>query len=467
MSEEQTDLVTPNEEVEITPASLDEMKANMDSDGLKKAIERISAGQTKAVETPVKVEDDALEEKGEPKKFVTEVRGKEIAVGDDDNYLGYGKFGRMKKAFVHNREEVKHSYSLIEEAKKAAQEAVKAKLEAEEKLKELEAAKPPVTPLKVEEPKALSVPVVPEYPEALPASSVDWDEGHQELYKRYRSDKNKYDADFSEYVANLKGAGISKEAETRLAEAEAKIAELNAEKEKGDTRLKQEEIDNLNKDYWSNLDSFRNKHKGEFGDSEKTKITDLHDGVVKWIEKFVGAHGIQKPYTPQTTDAPEWIEYRNSEAEIVNKFLSDDPDTVKIAENSEALKPPEGYEEYYRLLNLMQYKEDLVKSGELSEKASLHSAWLIKADKEGYLDKGIGDIQKNAVANAADAVLNTLQKEHKENAINLPNDQFQNPAAATTKADIERILKLSPFELQANPELRALHSKLIQLPNKG
>ncbi len=470
----------------ITAEYLDELKANRDTDGINKAIEQMT--NPGATEEPV-VEDqpvtDDIKQPGEDvveaaeiqapsvRKFETTVKGEKIEWDDDDHFLGYGSVGRVKKALIHKDYEIKSQKERAEKIRADAEAAVKRQLELEAQLKELneklgkqDAPEPKQIEVPTQPSQKIAKPVAPVEPD-LPEDPMDWDKEARLANKKYKQERAEYEKQRDEYfeslVASKPAPTRNKELDDlreRVQKAEAIAKEL-ADKSKTEAaeqaRLSREKENN---DYWKSLDKFRSDHK-EYGDPEAKDILSIHGGILSWMDNLTSHFGVKKPYTPFDPQNPEWINYKREESDLVNRFLSDDPDLVKEIGSDKALMPPEGHGEYYDLLKLIQFKDKMVSEGELNEKASLHTAYLLKMDKDGTMNEGIKNIQVSAAQNANKNVLDALAGDFANNATQLPNEDSAG-VPALTREDEVRILSMSVADLQKDPRLMKQHSEILK-----
>jgi hypothetical protein len=486
-------LVQENTEPQaITHETLEELRLKGDSEGINKAIEQITRKiegepapeQTVAksqnqdeTEAAKKNEDAGNEDehKVPAKKFETFVKGQKIEYDDDDGWLQYGSPGRVKKALIHKEEEIKRQREIQKKTREDVEAAVRRQLELEAKLKEYETnfRKQPQQPTqheqRVEQKPVANVdrPSPPVEPD-LPDSNLDWDDSHHAANKKYKAEKAAYENKRDEYYESLLQQRPQQsdnkelqELRERLNKTEQVARDLADKNKKESAEQERRRAENENKEYWVSLDKFRSDHK-DYGDPETKDILSIHSGILGWMGNLTSHFGVQKPYTPFDPTNKDWIDYKVEEADLVNRFLSDDPDIVRQVESDKTLVPPEGYKEYYDLLNLIQFKNKMVSDGELKENASLHTAWVLKADKDGTLNEGIQNIQKNAIKDASKNVIDVLTDNFANNATRLPNDDSKGNAVLSIDEERKILSEVSLSELRKDPKLMKMHSDILK-----
>lgn len=453
--------------------------------------------------TPV-VPDPGVQQPGQPaaekpaevKQFVTDVRGTQISVPDPDNYLGYENFGRMKKGLVHAKQETEYQVGLTDDARTAAETAVRAQLEAENKVKEIQAkldtfqSQPspqpaavlpalPVTPepapvvpplAAVSEP--IEKPVVPQRPK-VSVSQIDWDDDDKAAMESYNDQMTDYNEKFVDYVSSMAAqkpapqpAAIPQEVLDELKSTKDTLAEIktsfDTQKQTNAVVEQQAKTDA----YWDNIDTFRSKNKAEFGDPAETrKILKIHQDVTAWTDNLALALGGKKPFSLFDPHNPDWQNYELFKRNAVNQYLSDDPTVLQRVEGLEAAKPPAEYKEYYKVLDVINYSNTQKESNILGVASSLDDAYLHKMHTSGAIPAGIEASNVAAAGAGAQAAIDTLMDRQANAATNLPNDLQGGGGGRLQLSDDKKheIMNMSPLALKAaGPEVIAQHTALTK-----
>lgn len=503
---------TPPEQVPpqpITQETLDELRNKGDREGLDKAIEQMISPKPKADTVPPSPADQEIQvnkdlpaaEKGKEKVFTTVVRGQEVEYPDPDNYFGFENFGKLKKSFVHAKEETKYQQKQTREAREAATAALQEKetiakqlTDTQARMKSLEdqiaklssvpppsqapatppaSSQPPPPPLaKVEKP-------VPPKPLNIPADPGSWTEDdvrRNEEYQREVSDYHQKSAAYMEYLTELATrkqeqpppvvkTDIPPEYANQVKSLSEQLKTVNEKLAETEKLSAAEETKRQNDAYWESIDTFKDQHKEEFGGENSYELSSeqMSTKCFEWSDNLAVALGAKQPYTPYNSQDPAWVEYERQRLAAINDYLDENPETLKTVEGIESAQPPKGYRQYYGILKLQQARDKLINDGILGQKATLHDTWLKIKDTDGTFDTVFSKVQADAKADTTKQIFDHLHDQQADHATTIPNT-LQVPVPDDQKisvAERNRILSLTTEQLRNSPEDAKKHKLLL------
>lgn len=493
----------------ITKEYLDDLKAKGDTKGLNEAIDRMTNPKPADVPPPPPADqevqvnkDQQVVDQGKKKIFTTVVRGQEVEYPDSDNYFGYGDFGKMKKSFVHAKEDYKFQRKQAEGARQAAIAATQEKekieqqlIEAQKQMKDIEnklAAQPVVPPqpaVTATPPSAPPAPAqppltpvdkpIPPEPLNIPADPGNWVEDDirkKEEYDRKVTAFHKNSAAYLDYVTELVNrkqvqqppvikSEIPAEYKNQVKNLSEQLNMVTQKLKKSEEESAAEEAKRHDDAFWNSISNFKDQHKTEFGgeDSFDVPPKDMSKQTLEWTDSLAQTLGAKQPYKPYNTQDPEWIDYENRRLQAVNDYLDEKPETLKAVEGVAAAQPPKGYKKYYGILKVRQLRDQYIQNGILGSNATLHDAWVKMKDGDGTFDTVFSKIQTDAQVDTANQIFDHLQNQQAEHATTIPNE-FQSPvpdSAKISKGDRDRILGLTTEQLLANPEDKKRHDMLL------
>lgn len=464
MSEEQ--LVVPKEEP-VTVEKITELRLKGDTEGMKKASalfykqqQETEAAQTTAPESteqppePVTTAEQKAAAAEAKKKFEVFRRGQKIEVDDNDNYLGYENFGRLKKEHILTRERAKElENETLDVRNKYGQalselEQYKAKIAELSKPKEQQAQKP-VTPV---------APIVPESDVLPPPPELNISQTDPALMTEDETRKfweyNKALADWNKKAHERLSRPIVTNDMTLKQDFEALKAELlenkNLAKKAEEERLARDAA----KNFWSSFDDFTRSHN-DFSISKPSQA--LHEDVQRFHEELAKANGIMRPYTLYNQNAPEWQKYLSDVAVIAARYRSGDEAVRKSVEGVDA---PADIEKYYGLADLNDKLLQWKQQGVLGPAATLHDAFVRDLDVSGKLDRSVEQMEIDSRRRGAEGVVSALKQKQADHAVVLPPEMAAggNTAQATgaeiTPEQATEWARYTTQEVMADPEKR-------------
>lgn len=476
---EETPPVTPESSTpKLSHELIAEMREKGDAEGLNAVIqatmnpqapdsqEAPPAGdnppQTEVHDAPVSEKSSDENSGNNGKIFSINYQGQKVDIPDDDTYLGYGSFGKLKKTHAHQKKTLEGYEEKVRNARTQADQANMEKTalqqkydEALEKLNTSPQIVPPnigdPQPAKVEPPKPeekIDMPAVPVYP-SLPKDVNDWLAEDSAKFNEYQNARSVYDEKMTSIVQNLSTRQNTQNQPTVQYNNDPALEKnVNEMKEYFETvkATNQREANEKNKkNFWSSLGEFQNLHSEELATAND--LQSIHNSVQNWMDGLAWANGVS---LPENASGFQHQEYAKQKKVVVDRFLKDDPTVVANAAGTPA---PAGYAQYFKIAEVQEKKNGLIKQGILGQNASLQDAWKhLYSDNEISAD--INALEANARAEGSQAVLQNLQQNQKNNAINLPNSVAQNAQENSgpvniDKAEAVRLLKMTPQELQA------------------
>lgn len=316
---------------------------------------------------PTEKEEKTPEEKvEEAKKFTVHWQGEKVEREDLNNLLGYKTTGDLKAAFI--KQELA--------SKSREQDLLKRLEEANEKL-----VKPPAAPQSPPAPRPQQVPQppvkkidrpVPPAPPVLstqdPTLYTEEDIGKLDAHQKATSEFNQKMID---YVESVRSQPPQVDPSVKRDIDEIKKWREEAGRLFDDVKKQKQDLENerIETAHWKRFSDFMDKH-----DSFKTPLPprQMNDKMQGWMDSIAMANGI-KPANGHRDD-----EYMYHRADVVSKFLGNDP---QVVQNAQGIAPPEGREAYFKMLELNNALGKYVDSGVFGKNATLEDAYLrMKAD---------------------------------------------------------------------------------------
>lgn len=381
---------------------------------------------------------EAAEE--EKKFFNFKYRGKTVSLDDEDGFLGRNDLKGLKMARAHAQAYIAD----LEEQNNDLRAIV-----AQNKQQPAPAAPAPQPQVEVNQPAEMPT---PPSPPQLGKDPALWSEDESASFVQYQEDLATYNLGISEY---LKGrSAMSPDVQKRLDEQQQLIDSLLEGTRKNDEEAYQSKL-------WGDIETFRDAHD-EYK-TVKKPIHTLHKEVDDWMGKLALAAGYRLPYTASDIDRQN---YENTKRVVAQRYMNGEQELIETG-----VTPPAGYDEYFKLAELMQTRDRLIEQGELGHKSDLHQAWLHVKDRSGDLDQGVQSVEQNARKQGANAVLNAMKGHQQNDAQNLPDDVSMKPDQATpqgyTNEEIRKLMTLSGAELADNPDLRKRKSEMLDWLQKN
>jgi len=492
----------------ITQETIDDLRAKGDREGIDKAIEQITSPPKPVGDVPQSPADQEIlvnkdqqaTDDGKKKVFRTTVRGQPVEYDGPDNYFGMENFGRMKKSYVHAKEEAVFQKTQTREARETATAALQEKARVEQqlndtqsKMKELEdriaaiSAAPP-------QPAAADIPPQPSSPEPSPVAQVEkpippkpldipadpsnWTEDdvkRNETYSKEVYDFHQKSAAYMGYITELAKRKPVQQAPVKTeipVEYQNQVKSLSEQLNTVNQKLKQTEEDTAaeeakkrNEAYWKTYDTFKDLHKEEFGGEDSYDISsgEMSTKTLEWTDNLAQALGAKLPLTPYNSQDPAWIEYEQQRLQHVNDYVDGKPETLKAVDGVESVQPPKGYKQYFNIVQVRQARDKLIQDGVFSTKSTLHDAWVKLKDNDGTFDSVFTKIQTDTQVDTANKIFDHLQDQQADNATTIPNNLQSSAPDSTqiTVAERDRILGLPTDELARDPELKKKHTMIL------
>lgn len=475
VGENTVDISTINEE------TVKELRKSGDRDSIRKLIEfAATVSENKKPSPPVvpKKEEATPQPSVEKKKtWQLRHRGNPIEIDDSDGFLGHKDFGGLKKQAARVtllEKEIAEARTELASKSLKASEAEQLRSELATLKQELEAAKTKIvapaaspTPPQPEKAVVKAKPIPPQAPET---DRDPLDDASVKAWNKYDREVAKYISEISEYLES--GQGVPTKIAAELPpEIKAKIERLESEVERtkpliGDIEnAKREQAKNAKiEEFWSRHDAFSKKHPDY---ATKKPLKEIEAEFIKFQDALAVANGLTVPTTPFNLKTPEWAKYQAESMALADKYFDGD-ETVKA--NSEGVVAPEEAEKYLAHINLEKKRSEYIANGILSEKSTLHDAFLKYADDEGILEKTHNETAKENLQKGVENTLTALKQVKQEYATNIPPEISNRETASDhiTQEDVNRIMALTPAQLKrADLETLEKRKLILEAINQG
>lgn len=405
-------------------------------------------------------------------------RNSEAQLDDQDGHLGFKTPEGMKKALAHKTMWISDVETERDEARNRASDEIRKREEAERKATELQAkidamgtaapsaapsapapapapAAPPVQP----EP-SLVVPDAPVRPE-LPADPSDWSNEDAVAFTKWQNDLTDYTTKMTGTVSQLvtRPTEAQLEVPEQLTQAISEMQnQIKTVTESMSTMIQERAQlaqERASEAYWNSSRDFQRRHTKEFGTDKD--IREVHKDCQQWMRRVAEANGVTLPYNPTDEDNRK---YTIDRLALVGSYLANDPQVVA---NCQAFNPPDGYQQYFKMGDLLAARKEYIAQGLLGSNASLQDAWVLQQDKNGTLDQGIQNVEVAAQARGAEAALRSQTDHQQQDAVTIPPEAAQQGLAEEgwTQQEIIEALNASGDELARNPQLRARKAKIM------
>ncbi len=434
-------VVVPEPTPTVTLEMLDQMRKDRDVDGLRKVIAGANmpkgaapAGEPPAVpppqEPPVAGKPPAgSEEAKDPKFFDIRFRGEDVKLPDNDNYLGHGSFGKLKRASAHQAKTLESYETRINTAET---ETTRYRRENEElRAAQVSAPPPPIEPPPEETPPAASappaplgdvvIPTAPAEPEYSSADPMDWTDADRAKQASHRKERVAYDKAMNATLAKLVEVAKAPQQPGPYNNDPALVQKIEDQGEfieglKSEQATEVAETQKIN--FWNGMTEFQGLHKEEL--ATPIPLHELHEKVGSWMHGLAWANGVAPP--ENATDA-QLAQYDAAKTELVQKFLKEDAAVVEAAVGTPA---PDGYKQYFRIAEYQKRLKALVATGKLGDKATLQDAWE-KDYVSKELDGDVSALEAEARSDGSRSVLDSLGSAQRENAAHIPNNAAVQP----------------------------------------
>jgi hypothetical protein len=398
-----------------------ERSRNQPSAAPSAAVTEVPAAAS-AAETPKPVPNNA--DQAAVKKFGVFYGGKRHEVDDANGLLGHKGTGDLKAALIKTQLMLK---------------------DAEERLQTRLVAQAPTPAAQVPIPATVVPPVAAQpaavvlkpVPPVLPKLSTNdpslYSEADITELTADNASVNEFNTKVVEYTEAMGGRvqQLDPAIQARIDALEAKARkadEVIAKVEKDAADDAQQKIDQA---HWQRFVDFQNKPGRE---SFKMPLPpkQMNDEMHKWMDKIAVANGA----TPETSGP------------TIEKYLNGDP---TVLQNSEGFPPPEGYEAYFKNLEVFLAFKTFVKEGVITEKASLEDAYALHKIRSGEMADDLEALRISERAKAVETFANGVQQ-MQQHAVGIdPSKSSGGPdlnAAGISDQDLNWYMSITPQGVQ-------------------
>jgi len=352
--------------------------------------------------------------------------GKQVGINDSDGYLGYKSVDGMKKSLAHTKT---FSDQVLSE-KRVLNDTV---LDLQAKIAGYEAQKqvpPPVqqpitTQVDVQQNQNQLVP--PAYPTDLPKDTMEWTDEDHNKFAQY----NRLAVEHNQNITN------------KIFTLEEKINNNDQFIQSQKTFEEQRKVQEQQKQRWDGMQNFRLSHS-KYNESNRT-LDEIHSDMTKWANNAAAAAGIYA----KGQDEASIADYNMRKENLVERFRQKDPDTVNHINT--VTPPPEGYGDYFHMVNLVNKHEDYKANGVLGNNSTLDQAFYLENINNGTLDKTVEQKSVAAHKEGQNSFVNAIQQQQQTYAQPLAVQPNNEPPPQQTNNDI---LKMPYDQVANNPELK-------------
>lgn len=314
--------------------------------------------------------------------------GKPFERDDGDGLFGLGSTGKVKATLFRTE-------LLLKDAEDRGKDLERRLADAEARLKATPAQQQQAAPSAEVKPVVQPKPVVQRpVPPPLPKLSTNdpsvYNDADIAAVTEYNNKVADFQAKLVEYADHLasKAPQIDPAFQKRIDELEAKVkksdelvAATEAER-KAEAERKEDEA------HWKRFSDFQDKHP-----TLKLPLPtkQMNEAMVSWMSRIATANGV--------TDG--------SSKAVVEKYLDGDPTVLK---NSEGITPPEGYDKYFKILEIYGARKQFIEEGVLTEKATLEDAYVLHKVRTGTLDEDIASVRAAERSAAATSFSKNIQE---------------------------------------------------------
>ena len=461
---------------ELTPENIHEFRREGSRDKIRAII--ASAKEKEVSEIPERKPVEKKEAAPDPKSteekkrvWSTRYKGKDATLPDDDGYLGLKDFGGLKKKAAFNllrindlekeltetRQQLQSHGNTASEAQALRDEVTRLKAEIET-VKKSPASAAPAAKTTAPEADIGEPPVAPE---------KEFDPMDDESIKAW----GKFNRESAVYMKKMtdlikSGGTLTREQKAELTpEARQEIDALKtelAQYKDMHTEFKnaktQNETEKAFTAFWDRLSTFQMQHKDY---ATKSPLREIEPKFLKFSDDLAEANGIVKPLTAYNRKDPAWQKFEADSAALVDKYIEGDE---AVKQNSDNLTPPEDFETFLRTINLSKKRDDYIAQGRLNKNSTLDDAWHLDLKDSGRFEELVTSIEKDATTKGVKSTVEAMKNVQREYATTIPPDQGGQEIVPGVNSveEAQTILKSTPQELAADPELRKKHKALLR-----
>lgn len=415
---------------------------------------------------PVEPADPAVSDKG---TLSINYGGEVKQLDDSDGFLGRGSLDGLKKARAHQNFYIEDLKGDLGEAQNMIRQLQADNAALQRRIQEQPAmpaqsampasgqpassAQSQQTPIGTGDPAVSEPPVVPLRPE-LPADPLDWTPEHTQQFHDYNKARDEYDLKFREYILNRPAH------DPRVDQLSQTVEQYKTPYQQLLEQNEKKKAEDADKAYWDDFDNFRNTHP-DYKIRADVDTKTLHHEVHVWMDQLARAMGKALPVgaNQQEIDA-----YESTKAQVAKSYLDGDPNYTATG-----LQPPAGYDEYFKLGELMALRNSFVEQKKLGERATLHDAYVYHQDQSGSLDAGMNELQLRSRQEGVQNVLSAARQHQQFDAVTIPPNANAVPPVGQgpdgqpgfTDEEYNRAMTATPIELDQSPALRELKKRIM------
>ena len=379
-----------------------------------------------------------------PKYEIEDYHGNKKLIEDPDGFFGRKNLETLKKSYIDSQ---KFQQTLLREKRSERAEKLRIKAEKddlEKRLKEFEEKINNNIQEKKEQPGfGIKKPTLPDDP-------AEWTDEQSMEFAAWRDS-------ISDYATTIDST--SRKLESKYENIEKTLQDYQKEIELLRSEREKKEFENVNNGYWKDVDNIAKKYD-EFKIPENKSIKDIHEEILRWTEDAATSSGIMQEGYDETSQKI----YAEQRDEIIQRYLDGD---ITIKEQLKNVPPPEGYEQYFKMVELNRKRQELINSKELGQNASLESTLALLKYKDGSLDKTMNNIQTQSMIQGQQNVFNAMKETSEKYASTLPNDSRIQQDNRNSESRIKEVLSMDYGIIESDPKLKNEYESYLEKLSLG
>jgi len=391
----------------------------------------------------------------EAKYEIKDYHGKTMTFDDSDGFLGSKNIDTFKKRFVDTQDFTQkllaEKREVNAERKKAENEAKRLKYEFDQyKQQQAQSAQPPVQPQTQQQqqpgqPEAINInrPDVPEDPANWSIEDSGKIKDWQENLSKYTTNIGAQTQDLSKNYENVNKT---------IQEQQELISLLKQERE--DKQFQDQE-----NSYWSDIDNLSNK-VDSFKLPENVIMKNVHSQILAWSENAAAAAGILQ----QGDDEFSQDTYVQQRDDLVQRFVDGDQE---VTDKLKSVLPPQGFKQYFGMVDLNRKRQSLIDKNVFAQNSTLEDTYAYLKYKDGSMDKTFNQVQKEAMINGQQSVLNAMAQTQQQFANTLPNNPNIQTDPQSSEKRMAEVLTMDPAIVEGDPKLKLEYDKYLELASSG
>lgn len=379
--------------------------------------------------------------------------GNKQVFDDTDGFLGSKNIDTFKKRFVDSQT---YSQTLLKEKRVVQAEKRRAEANANKLQQEIDRYKnqsyqqtvqpesqQPVAPQPTQ-PVYQQPGIAPNRPD-VDEDPANWTVEDSQKMKRWGMDLSSYTSQVGSQTQNLSNKYDN--VDKRIEEQDQKIASL--EQDKKEIQFKQAEDK-----YWTEINSLSSK-VDKFKLPQNLNIKDVHGQILNWTDAAATAAGIYQSGDDEYSKQA----YEQQRDDLVQRYLEKDPQAQEQLKN---VMPPQGYQQYFNMVDLNRQRQDLINSNELGQNASLEATYAFLNFKNGNMNQTFNDVQKDSMIQGQQAVFNAMAENQQQFASTLPNDPKIQQEPQSSEQRMAEVLGMDYGKVEADPKLKQEYDKYME-----